>query len=76
MDEARAFAERIIAAAPLAVEAVKAIAVATEELSVEDGYAALRSGAVPEYERSNSSADAQEGPRAFAEGRDPEWKGE
>ena len=75
MDDARALAERIVAAAPLAVEAVKAIVAATEELSVEDGYAALRSGAVPEYERSNSSEDAREGPSAFAEGRDPEWKG-
>ena len=40
-----------------------------------EGYAALRSGAVPEYERSNSSEDAKEGPRAFAEGREPEWRG-
>jgi crotonobetainyl-CoA hydratase len=76
MDEARSLAEQIVAAAPLAVEAVKAIVAATEELSVEDGYAALRSGAVPAYQRSNESEDAKEGPRAFGEGRDPEWKGE
>ena len=59
MEAARELARRIIAAAPLAVEAVKAIALATEELSVAEGYAALRSGAVPEYERSNSSEDAR-----------------
>jgi crotonobetainyl-CoA hydratase len=76
MDEARATAERIVAAAPLAVEAVKSIVAATEELSVEDGYRALAAGGIPEYRRSNESADAREGPRAFAEGRDPEWKGE
>jgi crotonobetainyl-CoA hydratase len=75
MEAARVFADQIISAAPLAIEAVKAIAIATEELGVEEGYAALRSGAVPEYGRSNSSEDAKEGPRAFAEGRDPEWKG-
>ena len=75
MEAARELAGRIIAAAPLAVEAVKAIALATEELGVAEGYAALRSGAVPEYERSNSSEDAKEGPRAFAEGREPEWRG-
>ena len=75
MEAARELAWRIIAAAPLAVEAVKAIALATEGLSVAEGYAALRSGAVPEYERSNSSEDAKEGPRAFAEGREPEWRG-
>jgi crotonobetainyl-CoA hydratase len=75
MDEARAMADRIVAAAPLAVEAVKAIVGATEEVSVEQGYAILRSGAIPHYELSNESEDAKEGPRAFAEGRDPEWKG-
>ena len=75
MEAARELAGRIVAAAPLAVEAVKAIALATEELGVAEGYAALRSGAVPEYERSNSSEDAKEGPRAFAEGREPEWRG-
>ncbi len=75
MDEARTMAGRIVAAAPLAVEAVKSIVAATDELSVEDGYEALRSGAIPQYRRSNESEDAKEGPRAFAEGRDPEWKG-
>ena len=75
MDEARTMAGRIVAAAPLAVEAVKSIVSATDELSVEDGYEALRSGAIPQYRRSNESEDAKEGPRAFAEGRDPEWKG-
>ncbi len=75
MGAARAMADRIVAAAPLAVEAVKAIVSATDEMSVEDGYAALRSGAIPPYQRSNESEDAKEGPRAFAEGRDPEWKG-
>ena len=75
MGAARAMADRIVAAAPLAVEAVKAIVAATDEMSVEDGYATLRSGAIPPYQRSNESEDAKEGPRAFAEGRDPEWKG-
>jgi crotonobetainyl-CoA hydratase len=75
MDAARAMADRIVAAAPLAVEAVKAIVAATDQMSVENGYATLRSGAIPHYRLSNESEDAKEGPRAFAEGRDPEWKG-
>ncbi len=75
LDEARALAERILAAAPLAVEAVKAIVAATEGLGVERGYEAMRSGAIPAYDRAGASEDAEEGPRAFAEGREPEWKG-
>ncbi len=75
MDDARALAERVVAAAPLAVEAVKAVVAATEELSVQDGYAAMRSEVIPAYRRSNESEDAKAGPRAFAEGRDPEWRG-
>lgn len=76
MTAAREFASRIEAAAPLAVRAAKAIVTATEELSVEDGYQALRHGRVPEYQRALESADALEGPRAFSEGRDPVWRGE
>ena len=73
---ARELAERIIAAAPLAVRAVKATVLATEELSVEDGYAAMRDGSIPALARALESEDALEGPRAFAEGRDPKWRGE
>ena len=73
---ARELAESIIAAAPLAVRAVKATVLATEELSVEDGYAAMRDGSIPALDRAGDSEDAEEGPRAFAEGRDPVWKGE
>ena len=75
MAEARSLAEQIASAAPLAVRAVKAIVAATEGIPVRDGYELLREGGVPAYDRSNSSADAKEGPRAFAEGREPEWKG-
>jgi crotonobetainyl-CoA hydratase len=72
---ARELAETIIAAAPLAVRAVKATVLATEELSVEDGYAAMRDGSIAALDRACDSEDAEEGPRAFAEGRDPVWKG-
>ncbi len=73
---ARELATRIEAAAPLATRAAKATLAATEGLTVEQGFAALRAGRVPAYDRALASADAEEGPRAFAEGRDPVWRGE
>lgn len=75
MDAARALAGEILAAAPLAVAAVKEAVAATEEASVQDGYRALRDGSTPAYDAMLASEDAIEGVRAFAEGRDPDWKG-
>jgi crotonobetainyl-CoA hydratase len=73
---ARQIAARIEAAAPLATRAVKATLAATEGMTVEEGFAALRDGLIPAYDRAMASADAEEGPRAFAEGREPVWRGE
>ena len=75
LDAARELAERIATAAPLATRAVKAIVAATEGRSVENGYRALNDGSIAAYDRVLASEDAREGPRAFADGRDPEWKG-
>ena len=72
---ARALAAEIVEAAPLAVRAVKAVVAATGSLPIDDGYAALRDGSIPAYDRVTASEDAEEGPRAFAEGRPPVWKG-
>jgi crotonobetainyl-CoA hydratase len=69
-------AERINAAAPLAVRAVKAIVEATNDLPVSEGYRRLRDGSIAALARVEGSVDAIEGPRAFAEGRDPVWRGE
>ena len=76
MATARELAATIAAAAPLAVRAVKAIVDATEEVAVPDGFRMLRDGSIPAVDRVNSSADALEGPRAFAAGRSPVWRGE
>ncbi len=75
MPRARALAEEIAAAAPLAVEATIEMLRLSEDMSIEDYFAAQRGGELPTYERLLSSEDAQEGPRAFAEKRAPVWKG-
>lgn len=75
LDVALALARDIVEAAPLAVRATKAIVQASETLTPEAAYAKIRSGEVPQYDAALASDDAKEGPSAFAEGRDPAWKG-
>ncbi|WP_031469228.1 enoyl-CoA hydratase-related protein [Sciscionella sediminilitoris] len=68
-------AREVRAGAPLAAAAVKEILRATADCGVEEGYARLRRGELPRYRAMLSSADAEEGPRAFAEKRVPRWTG-
>ena len=75
MPAARRLAERVLAAAPLAAAAIKASMAATETLTVEAGFALLRSGGVPAYRRLRQSEDYFEGARAFSEKRKPVWRG-
>lgn len=75
LDSALELAEEIVRAAPLAVTAARDILRATEGVEVEQGYTLMRSGAIPSYRAMLASDDVLEGPRAFAEGRAPEWKG-
>ena len=74
-DAALELAGRIAATAPLAVEAVMAIDRATRQMSTDEAFVQLRSGDLEAYGRMLTSEDAQEGPRAFAEKRDPHWQG-
>ena len=57
------------------VRAIVEVVRETQALDVRAGYAKLRSGELAAYERHNRSEDATEGPRAFAEKREPIWKG-
>jgi len=71
MDEARALADRLCQAAPLAARATKEMAVRSRGLPMQE---AIRWG---ETMRKvvGATEDAAEGMRAKAEGRTPEWKG-
>jgi enoyl-CoA hydratase/carnithine racemase len=67
----QACAERIAGNAPLSVRAAKQMVYATRELPVSEAYEEAERIFAPVYR----SADAQEGPRAFAERRPPRWRG-
>ncbi|MBS0254395.1 MAG: crotonobetainyl-CoA hydratase [Proteobacteria bacterium] len=75
MEAALGLARQIAAGAPLAIRAAREILRATHGLDVAEGYRVMRSGAVPVYRAMLDSEDALEGPRAFAEGRAPQWRG-
>jgi len=75
METALDLATLIGRSAPLAITAARDVLRQTEGMEVEAGYRLMRSGAIPSYQAMLQSDDALEGPRAFAEGRAPEWKG-
>ena len=75
MDSALELAAQVRAGAPLAVAAVQEVLAATAGLDVRDGFTRMRSGDLPAYTAMLGSEDAVEGPRAFAEKREPEWRG-
>lgn len=75
LDAAKGLAAAIAAAAPLAVAAALEVLDATQDGSVADGFAVLRSGRLPRYAAMLGSQDAAEGPAAFAEKRPPRWQG-
>ena len=69
MSRAFEFAERLQRNAPLAVRAVKEVALRTSGIPLEEAYAIENEVSA----RVTSSEDAREGPRAFMEKRDPVW---
>jgi crotonobetainyl-CoA hydratase len=75
MDEARALADRVAAAAPLSLRAVKEIDRATEGASEREAYRIMREADLPAYRRVYASEDAAEGMAALAEKRAPVWRG-
>ena len=71
MDAAIELARDILAGAPLSVKAAREMVMLTTEM----GRGAALQAARAAHELAYNSDDAQEGPRAFAEKRKPEWKG-
>jgi enoyl-CoA hydratase/carnithine racemase len=71
MEAALVLAAEILVGAPLSVQAARE----TVMLSTEMGRSAALHAARAASESAYRSGDAQEGPKAFAEKRSPEWKG-
>ena len=72
MECALELAREVLEGAPLSVKAGRE----TVMLATEMGRGAALQAARAAHELTYISSDAQEGPRAFAEKRKPEWKGE
>ena len=71
IEEALTLAERIVANAPLAVRYFKELAYKSLDMKVSDiNFLTLRM-----YDQLLLSDDSKEGPRAFAEKREPQWTG-
>jgi enoyl-CoA hydratase/carnithine racemase len=71
MDEALALADRIAANAPLSVRFSKSVIVETSQVSEEEAWKINDTAKAVVFH----SADAMEGPVAFAEKRAPNWQG-
>lgn len=71
IEAALALADRIIANAPLAVQASRRVMLGTLGVSEDEGWAAT----FEETAKLAATEDFAEGPRAFIEKRPPEWRG-
>jgi len=68
-------ATTIAAGAPLAVMAIKEAVREMEPMTVKQAFDAITAREMPLHKAMLASEDHEEGPRAFAEQREPVWKG-
>lgn len=75
MDAARALADEIASGPPLVMAAIKEVVRAAEAMAFQDAMSRIGKSQFATVEKLYRSEDQLEGARAFAEKRDPVWKG-
>lgn len=75
LESAYQLAQRIIRSSPLAVAGIRETTRLTAQMDLHEAYAKMRRGEFAAMSRALESEDAQEGPQAALEGRDPVWTG-
>lgn len=75
MDQARAMADELASGPPLVFAAVKEIVREAEDMKFQDALNRITKSQFKTVERLYGSDDQLEGARAFAEKRDPVWRG-
>jgi crotonobetainyl-CoA hydratase len=72
---ARELSDLLASGPPLVFAAIKEVIRETAHLAIQDAFDLVKSGQVVAVRTLYQSEDAKEGARAFAEKRDPVWKG-